>query len=205
MAWKSRRSVMEAFAEGMLKAGALRFGTFTLSDGRESPYYLELRGLLSYPGLYQLSVDSMSKLVASKAPKAKAICGVAVGGLALAGPVALSLKKPLMYSSRPTGSEGRTINGEVRPDWTVAVLDDLTASGRTILATARAIEEDGGEASDAFVLIDRMEGARERLSKQGIALHSLTDVVEMADTLLSMELISDGDMKAIAKSAGRRQ
>ena len=55
-----------------------------------------------------------------------------------------------------------------------------------------------------MVLIDRMEGAREKLSKQGIALHAVTDMMELADTLASMELISEENLKAIAKSVGPR-
>ena len=55
-----------------------------------------------------------------------------------------------------------------------------------------------------MVFIDRLEGARERLSKRGIALHAVTDAVELADTLFSMELISKENMKAITRSVGRR-
>jgi len=38
----------------------------------------------------------------------------------------------------------------------------------------------------------------------GIALHCVTDVMELADTLASMELISQGNLKAITKSVGGR-
>ena len=56
-----------------------------------------------------------------------------------------------------------------------------------------------------MVLIDRLEGARERLSARGITLHAVTDMVELADILYSMELISKDNMKAITKSVGGRQ
>ena len=59
MAWKTRRTQISNLAEGLAKAGALQFGTFTLPDGRESSYYINLRGILSYPGLYSLAVYSM--------------------------------------------------------------------------------------------------------------------------------------------------
>jgi len=72
------------------------------------------------------------------------------------------------------------------------------------LSATEAIEDEGGKVSSAIVLIDRLEGARERLSKRGIKLHAVTDMVELADTLFSMELISKEELKAIAKSVGRR-
>jgi orotate phosphoribosyltransferase len=205
MAWKTRRSQISNLAEGLVKAGALQFGTFTLPDGRESSYYINLRGILSYPGLYGLAVDSMSRLVSAKVPKASAICGVPISGLTLAAPVALSLKKPLTYATSSRQGSGRVVEGEVRPGWRVVVIDDLSTTGKTILASAKAVREEGGEVNDAAVLVDRMEGARERLSKEGIALHCMTDVMELADTLFSMELIGANDLKAITRSVGNRQ
>jgi len=205
VAWKTRRSQISNLAEGLIKAGAIQFGTFTLPDGKESPYYINLKGILSYPGLYALAVDSMTRLVSAKAPRANAICGVPMSGLTLAAPLALSVKKPLTYVRSSRQASGRVVEGEVRPGWNVLIVDDLSTTGRTILASAKAVQEEGGEVTDAAVLIDRMEGARERLSKEGIALHSLTDVVELADTLFAMELIGGDDLKAITRSVGRRQ
>jgi orotate phosphoribosyltransferase len=205
MAWKTRRSQISELAEGLVKAGAMQFGTFTLPDGRETPYYIDLTDMLSYPGLFALAVDSMSKLVSAKAPRPDAVCGVPTDGLILAAPLALSLKKPLTYTASSRQPSGKKIMGEVHPGWKVLVVDDLSRTGKSILAAAKAVQEEGGEVTDAVVLIDRMEGARERLSKEGISLHCLTDVVELADTLFSMELIAEGDLKAITKSVGRRQ
>jgi orotate phosphoribosyltransferase len=204
MAWRKRRTRIRDLAEGLAKAGALQFGTFTLPDGRESSYFINLRGLPSYPGAYSLVVDAMTDLVSSKAANANAICGIPITGLLIASPVALTLKKPLTYTRSSRQSSGRVVEGEVRPGWNLVVVDDLATSGKTILASAKAVEEEGGEVKHAAVLIDRLEGARERLSKQGIALHAVTDVLEIADTALSMGLISDSDVKAITRSVGKR-
>ena len=187
-----------------MKAGALQFGAFTLPDGRESPYYVDLKGMLSYPGLYSLAVESMGKLISAKAPKTNALCGVPESGVVLAAPLAISLKKPLVYTSGSRQESGKRVRGEVRPDWKVLIVDDLSTSGKTLLASAKAVKEEGADVTDAAVLIDRMEGAREKLSKEGIALHSLTDVVELADTLYSMELIEEKSLKAITRSVGKR-
>jgi len=185
-----------------VKAGALQFGTFTLPDGSESAYYINLSGMLSYPGLYSLAVESMTRMVSAKAPRADAVCGVPAAGLVLAAPLALSLKKPLIYTRSSRQGSGREVEGEVRPGWKVLVADGLSTSGKTILTAAKAVQGEGGVVTDAAVLIDRLEGAREALSKEGVSLHCLTDVVELADTLFSMELISEKDVRAITKSVG---
>ena len=187
-----------------MKAGALQFGTFTLPGGKDSSYYVNLRGLPSYPGVYALAVEAMAEVAAKKMPKADALCAVPVSGLLLASPVALALKKPLVYTRMDKQDNERLVEGSLRPGWRVAVVGDLSTSGMTILSAAEAVEEEGGKVTEALVLIDRLEGAREKLSKKGIALHAVTDMVELADALFSMELISRDDVKAITKSVGRR-
>jgi orotate phosphoribosyltransferase len=204
MAWKKRRAQVNELAEGLVKVGALQFGTFTLPDGKDSSYYINLRGLPSYPGVFGVVVDAMGQLVSKKTPKANALLGVPITGLTISSPVSVSLKKPLLYVRTSKQADDRVIEGEVRPGWNVVVVDDLATSGKTILSSAKAVEQEGAEVTDAVVLIDRMEGARERLSKQGITLHAVTDMVELADTLYSMELITHENMKAITKAVGSR-
>jgi orotate phosphoribosyltransferase len=84
------------------------------------------------------------------------------------------------------------------------IVDDLATTGKTVLTTAKAVEQEGGEVGHAVVLIDRLEGAREKLSSKGISLHSFTDMLELADTLFSMELISKGNLKSITESVEKR-
>ena len=204
MAWKKRSARLNRVAEGLVKVGALQFGTFTLPDGKDSSYYVNLRGLPSYPGVYGMVVDALADLVSKKVAKFDALCAVPVTGLLLAAPLAVALKKPLVYTSLEREESGRLVEGEVRPGWNVVVIGDLSTSGRTILSAAEAIDDEGGRVTSAAVLIDRMEGARERLSKRGITLHSVTDMMELADTLYSVELISKDHLKSITKSVGGR-
>jgi orotate phosphoribosyltransferase len=204
MAWRKHTERIRGLAEGLTKIGALQFGTFALPDGSESSYYVTLGGLPSYPGVYRLVVDAIASLIKTKAPGADALCGIPVTGLAIASPVAIALGKPLLYTRAARQADERVVEGEVRPGWSVVVLNDLATTGRTISCTAKAVEQEGGEVKNAVVLIDRLEGAREALSKRGIALHSFTDIMELADTLYSMELIAEADLRSITKSVGGR-
>jgi orotate phosphoribosyltransferase len=205
MSWRKRRDMVRDLAEGLVKAGALQFGPSTLPDGKESSYFINLRGVASYPGLYRLAVDAVGEVVSKKAGKADALCGVPMVGLTMASPVAIALGKPLAYL-RPSGTRGeKAVEGDLRPDWNVVVIDDLAETGKTILSSARALELEGCEVNKAVVLIDRLEGAREKLSRSGIALHAFTDILELADALFAMELISERNLKSITKSVGGRQ
>ena len=163
MAWKKRKDRLEVLAEGLVKAGALQFGTFTLPDGKDSPYYVNLKGLPSYPGVYRLVVDAVSDLVSKKVPKADALFAAPTSGLLLAAPVALALKKPMVYEKAKKQANERAVEGEVRPGWKVVVIDDLATSGKSLLSTAEIIEDEGGEVSSAVVLIDQPRGRQFRI------------------------------------------
>jgi len=204
MAWKKHTEQVGKLAEGLVKIGALQFGTYTLPDGSESSYYINLGGLPSYPGVYRLVVDAMASLVSSKIPKADALCGIPITGLTIASPVAVALGKPLVYTRVARQPSERMVEGEMRPGWKVVMMDDLATTGKTIISSAKAVEQEGGDASQAAVLIDRSEGAREKLSKKGISLHAFTDVMELADTLYAMELISKSNLKSITRAVEGR-
>ena len=204
MAWKKRSDRLNEIAEGLVKAGALQFGTFTLPDGKNSSYYVNLRGLPSYPGVYGMVLDALSDELHKSIKKADAFCTVPLTGLFLASPLAVREMKPLLYTRMERQENERLIEGELRPGWNVTVVGDLATSGRTILSAAEAVRDEGGEVKSALVFIDRLEGAREYLSRREITLRAVTDVVELADALFSMELISRDNLKAITKSVGGR-
>lgn len=204
MAWRRRNQQVRALAEGLVKIGAIQYGSITLPDGSESSYYINLRGLPSYPGVYKLVVDAMAAMVRSKTPRADALCGIPITGLTIASPVAFTLEKPLAYTRAAEQAGERVLEGEMRPGWRVVMIDDLATSGKTILSSAKAVEQEGGEVESAAVLIDRLEGARERLGKKGIVLHAFTDVLELADALFSMELITKSNLKSITKAVEGR-
>jgi len=45
-------------AEAFFRIGALRFGKFTLSSGKPSSYYLDLRVIPSHPDVYALTIEA---------------------------------------------------------------------------------------------------------------------------------------------------
>jgi orotate phosphoribosyltransferase len=202
MAWQKKQVALRRLAEGLVKAGTLQFGTFALPDGTDTSYYINLRPLPSYPGTFRTVVDSLVNLVKEKAPKIDAICTVSLTGLAISSPIALSLNKPLVFLKPARPRSGGKIEGEMRPDWRFLLVDDLVKSGKTMLAAAEAVREEGGKVEHAVVLLDRLEGGREMLRKNGIALHAVTDMLELSDTLFAMELIDEDSFKRITKTIG---
>ena len=169
----------------LYKIGALKFGTFKLTDGKISPYYIDLRLVPSFPDAFHKICEFYVKLIESitKIEKFKRIAGIPTAGLSFASVVAYRLNKSLVYP-RPTqrrhGRE-RRVEGILLPGDRVLLLDDLVTSGSSLLKAASAIRAEGGVVSDAMVLIDREEGGKERLARNNIELHRLLKAEEAAN------------------------
>jgi orotate phosphoribosyltransferase len=70
-------------------------------------------------------------------------------------------------------------------------MDDLVTGGGSIAETAEKLREAGLLVKDAFVLIDRQQGARERLRRVGINLRSALTLEVMLNYLMSSGLIEE--------------
>ncbi len=168
-------------AEEIVRLGLLRFGRFRLSSGMESPVYVDLRGACSHPPLFRAMVRSLSDLV--RRGRHDAVCGVAVSGLPLATGVALELGLPLLYW-RPRRKDHGTmaeLEGIAEEGWDVAVVDDVSTTGSSILRAVWALRRAGVRVRSAYVVVDRGEGAEERLGSEGVRLRwilRLDDLLE---------------------------
>ncbi len=201
MSWKGRKAMVDELAMVLVKVRALQVGTFTLASGKLSSYYVDLRTVPSFPGAYRYVVDCYVSLIKNEVglDKFDAIAGIPTAGLAFSSPVALELKKPMIYVRKDEKDHGqmKKIEGAIKPGWKVLVMDDLITTGHSLLSGIDAIRGEGGEVGQVAVLIDRQEGGRQNLKKAGVALSALTDISELARTLHAKDEISDEEMRAI--------
>lgn len=79
----------------------------------------------------------------------------------------------------------------------VLLVDDVATTGVSIEKATLEILNGGGKVSDALVIIDRQEGASQRLEKLGVKLHSLFKISEILDELLKSDKLKDNEKKSI--------
>jgi len=191
---------LDEFCNILLRTGSLKFGTFKLTSGLLSPYYVDLRLIPSYPEAFQLTIDMYRSVVEPDLVKrAQRLAGVPSAGIAYAAVVALNLKKPLLYVRKEQKEHGRErkVEGLLQPGDKVLVLDDVVTTGKSLLEATEAISAEGGIVEDAVVLLDRQQGAERNLQKKRVKLHAFTTMRRIADRLLDLGSIDEGQHKEI--------
>ena len=67
------------------------------------------------------------------------------------------------------GTDNR-IDGNFRPNTTVALCEDVTTTGGSVMQAVRAVREQGATVKKIITIVDRLEGATDSLAREGIAL-----------------------------------
>jgi orotate phosphoribosyltransferase len=187
----------------LTKIGALKFGTFKLTSGRTSPYYIDLRIVPSFPDAFKRICDLYMNIIKTElgAEKFNRIAGIPTAGIPFASIIAYHLNKPFLYIRQRTRLHGRErrIEGLLMPGDRVLLIDDLITTGGSLRKAAEAIRAEGGIVTDAVVLLDREEGGKKNLAKEKVTLHFLLRVSEAAEELYEMDAIKEDQYKLILK------
>lgn len=196
-----KESILMEICRVLKKTNAIEFGTFKLSNGRITPYYIDLRVIPSFPDAFVKVAEIFVNAVKSEIgiQNFDRIAGIPTAGLPLSAIVAYSLKKPFIYVRQKQRLKGRErrVEGVIMPGDKILLIDDLVTTGLSLKKSALAVRAEGGLVSEAFVLLDREEGGEERLKKIGVKLHSVLKIREVAEKLYEMNAIGEDEMKVI--------
>ena len=76
---------------------------------------------------------------------------------------------------------GNRIEGELEDGEEIAVLEDIATTGKSALDAVGALREAGACVSRVLVVVDREEGARERLAESDVELEALLTASDLLD------------------------
>ena len=189
------------------RIGALKFGTFKLTGGKTSPYYIDLRLISSFPDAFRkickIQTDFIRKKIGLE--NFDRIAGVPIAGLPFASLIAYNLEKPFLYIRKGVRLHGRKrrIEGVLTPGNHVMLIDDLITTGLSLGRAAKVVRIEGGVTTDAVVFLDREEGGTENLKKVKIKLHSLLKISEIAHNLEEIGAINKEQMETILRQVKR--
>ena len=162
----------------LLKEKAFRRERVTLSSGKESDFYFDLKpAMLDPEGSRWLSELILHELQGVKADR---VGGMEIGAVPLVSPVAMKSQKFGRYltgffvrKERKDHGTKKLIEGEDIADKDVVILDDVTTSGKSAMDAVRAARNAGARVTLVLSIVDRGEGAVDLYAKEGIPFKSL--------------------------------
>ncbi len=163
--------------------GCILFGDFVQASGARSPYYIDLRKIISNPQIFHKILNAYAEIL--KHLRFDRIAGIPYGSLPTATGLALRLNYPMIFPRKEVKAHGtrRIIEGNFQPGETIAIVDDVLISGKSALEAAAKIKPAGLHVRDIVVLIDCEKGVKNRLQDCGYQAHSVLTISEMAQTL----------------------
>src|SRR5512143_2068144 len=181
MAGLSSDPRLSALADGLLAAGCIKFGSFTLKSGLVSPIYLDLRQIISYPWL--LEEVGAAYLPLLKELKFDRIAGLPYAAIPIATAVSLQGGYPMIYPRKEVKQYGTKaeIEGEYHAGEVVVVIDDLATTGGSKFEAIEKLTGAGLVVRDVVVLVDRQSGAKEALREAGYAMHAVPTITQLLD------------------------
>jgi uridine monophosphate synthetase len=174
----------------LYEAGCVKFGNFILASGKQSPIYIDLRRVISYPALFKQVVNAYVDMI--RPLPFDRLAAVPYAALPVGGAVAWKMNRPLIYPRKEVKAHGtgQTIEGSFEKGHAALVIEDVVTTGGSLLAAVKMMEEAGLVVRDMAVLVDREQGGKEALADMGYHLHAALTIGEILDVLRDQECIS---------------
>ncbi|MGE5375151.1 MAG: orotate phosphoribosyltransferase [Bacteroidota bacterium] len=168
-------------ADGLLAAGCIKFGSFTLKSGLQSPIYIDLRQIITYPKL--LEQIGAAYLPLLKELTFDRIAGLPYAAIPIATAVSMQGDYPMIYPRKEVKTYGTKaeIEGEYHAGETIVVIDDLATTGGSKFEAIEKLTGAGLVVKDIVVLVDRQSGAKESLAQAGYAMYAVLTISQLLD------------------------
>ena len=158
---------------------AIKRGDFTLSSGKKSTYYLDLKLAYTKPEVLHEIVLGLNEKI--KGHEFDRVAGMELGAVPLTVALSLSTGIPFVIIRKAKKGHGadKRIEGEILKRDEILLIEDVVTTGGSLVSAVDALRDSGGECTSAVTVIDRLDGAQETLQKVNIDLQSLLTIKDL--------------------------
>ncbi len=156
--------------KNLYQAGVFRKGRFRLKSGRISNYYIDMRILVSSPFLLKEVAKAYVEVLRNL--EFDRLAAVPYAALPIVSAISVVGGYPFIYTRKEKKDYGtkKLIEGEYRKGEKVVIIDDVITTGASKLEVIELLEKEGLIVKDVVVFVDREEGGREELEREGYRL-----------------------------------
>jgi len=174
----------------ILKERSILRGRFKLASGRESDYYIDARlttldaegvNLIARLFLAEIGHDPEIAAVGGPTMGADPIVGALISLSHEAGSPGGALKGFLVRKEEKGHGTGKLIEGRLKEGDRVTIVEDVATTGGSIIRALNAVRDRGAVVKKVCVVVDREEGAGERIESEGVEFYSIFKVAELLD------------------------
>lgn len=176
------------FLKQLVDIECIKFGNFTLKSGIQSPIYIDLRNIVSYPNL----LSELAELFAKEITKnTDIICGVPYAAMPIATAVSLLTNLPSIIKRKEVKGYGtkKLIEGKYKAGDKILLIEDVITSGESLIETIAELENEGLIIEQILVVLDREQGGLQRLRDKGYNVSSLFSISSIMKILLDEKKI----------------
>ena len=192
---------VKEFATFLHQNEIIKFGDFTLASGKKSSYYIDLRLIPSYPHQFRKMIKYLQSNITDSIGlnSFDSLVSVPTGGLVIASALAIETVKPLIYvRSKPKDyGTSKSVEGQIHQGMKVVMIDDVATTGGSVVNAIKSLKEANITIEDAYVIVNRMEGADEALKELGVKLHSITNIMQITQALYEQKLVDDNILEKV--------
>lgn len=195
----------EKFCSQLFEIRAIKFGNFKLKlhekhpEAPLSPIYIDMRIIRRYPEVKKTAVDVYEKLVSPL--KFDLIADIPTSITPIVSSISDRLGVGMITprTDSKTHGTGAKIDGFQESDKgkTVVIFDDLITSGASIEEGVNILVPAGLNVKDIALAMDREQGGRERLEKEGLNVRVAFTMTQMLNFYARVERLSDGALQDI--------
>ena len=198
---------VKEFATFLHQKEIIKFGEFTLASGKKSSYYVDLRLVPSYPHQFRTMIKYLQNNIVESIGlnNFDSLVSVPTGGLIIASALAIEIVKPLIYvRSKPKDyGTSKSVEGQIYEGMKVVMIDDVATTGGSVVNAIKSLKEANITIEDAYVIVNRMEGADEALKELGVRLHSITTVMQITQALHEQKLVDESILEKVRNQIGK--